>query len=62
MPILLMFSVYLRITTESLLLATVIARSKAIRKAIREIRKIRADRQVNNILIIQNSLFVLPIL
>jgi len=61
-PTLLVFGAYPRMTTESPPSATVIARSEAIRKAMREIRKIRADRQVNDALAMRNGPFVLPTL
>ena len=41
-PILLVFSAYLRITKIDLLLLSITIRAKAMRVAIREIRKLRA--------------------
>jgi hypothetical protein len=53
-PILLVFKAYLRITRDSLLSPSITKQAKAIYKAIKEVRRLYAERQVNNALAIRN--------
>jgi hypothetical protein len=57
-PILLVFSAYPRISTLDALAPTITQRASAVRKAIEEIAKVRAERQVNNTLNQRNGLSV----
>ena len=56
MPILLVFRVYPYITKDSPLLPFITKRAKAIYKAIKEVQRLYAKRQVNDALVIRNSL------
>jgi hypothetical protein len=53
-PTLLVFRAYPCITRDSLLLPSITERAKAIYKAIKEVRRLYAERQVNNTLAIRN--------
>ena len=53
-PILLVFSLYLRITDQDPLVPTITKRAKAIRIAIKEVRSLYAKRQVWEALIARN--------
>jgi hypothetical protein len=53
---LLVFRVYSRITKDSLLLPFIIKRAKAIYKTIKKVRRLYAEQQVNNALVIKNGL------
>jgi len=61
-PILLVFSAYPRITNDSPLSLSVTQRVEAIRKAIKEVRRLYATRQVNDVLGIRNGLNTLTTL
>jgi hypothetical protein len=54
MPTLLVFKVYSCITRDSLLSPFIIKQAKAIYKAIKEVRRLYAEQQVNNTLAIKN--------
>jgi hypothetical protein len=56
MPTLLVFRAYLCITRDSLLLSFITKRAKAIYKTIKEVRRLYAERQVNDALAIRNRL------
>ncbi len=53
---LLVFSAYLRLTKDLPLSPSITARTTAIHKAIKEVRRIYAERQVRDALIIRNRL------
>jgi hypothetical protein len=53
---LLIFKAYLYITRDSLLLPFIIKQAKAIHKAIKKVRRLYAEQQVNNALAIKNRL------
>jgi hypothetical protein len=53
---LLVFRAYSRITRDSLLLPFITKQAKAIYKAIKEVRSLYAEQQVNNALAIRNGL------
>jgi hypothetical protein len=55
-PTLLIFKAYSRITKDSLLLPFITEQAKAIYKAIKEVRRLYAEQQVNNVLAIRNRL------
>jgi hypothetical protein len=55
-PTLLVFRAYLCITRDSLLLSSITKRAKAIYKTIKEVRRLYAERQVNDALAIRNRL------
>lgn len=54
-PTLLVFGAYPRMTDESAPSSTVVARGEAIRKAMKEVQKIRAERQVTDALAMRNG-------
>jgi hypothetical protein len=54
--ILLVFKAYSCITRDSLLLPFITERAKAIYKTIKKVRRLYAERQVNNALAIKNRL------
>jgi hypothetical protein len=56
MSTLLVFEAYSYITKDSLLSLFIIERAKAIYKAIKKVRRLYAEQQVNNILAIRNRL------
>jgi hypothetical protein len=55
-PTLLVFGAYPRITRDSPLSLAIIERAKAIYKAIKEVRRLNAERQVKEALAIRNGL------
>jgi hypothetical protein len=55
-PTLLVFRAYPRITRDSLLLPFITEQAEAIYKAIKEVRRLYAEQQVNNALAIRNRL------
>ena len=61
-PTLLVFRVYPRITKDSPLSPSITKRAKAIHKAIKEVRRLYAKRQVNDALGIRNGLNTEPLL
>ena len=60
--ILLIFSIYPRISEMSLLSPSIMTRATAIHKVIKELSNIRAHHQVKDILAMQNSPNITPIL
>jgi hypothetical protein len=60
--ILLVFGLYLRITEIDMLLLIIVKRAEAIRAATKEVRRLYAKRQVNNVFAIYNSLNTLVII
>ena len=66
MPTLLVFRAYPRMTKDSPLSPSITKRAKAIYKAIKEVRRLYAKRQVNDALAIRNGpntepLLILPL-
>jgi hypothetical protein len=61
-PTLLVFGAYSCITRDSLLLPFIIKQAKAIYKAIKKVRRLYAEQQVNNALAIRNRLNTKPVL
>jgi hypothetical protein len=62
MPILLVFRAYSCITKDSLSSPFITKQAKAIYKAIKEVRRLYAEQQVNNALAIRNRLNTKPVL
>jgi hypothetical protein len=62
MPTLLVFRAYSCMIRDSLLLPSITERAKAIYKAIKKVRRLYAERQVNNALAIRNRLNTEPVL
>jgi hypothetical protein len=56
MPTLLVFRAYPRMTKDSPLLLSITERAKAIHKAIKEVQRLNAKRQVKEALVIRNGL------
>ena len=61
-PTLLVFGAYPRITKDSPLLLSITKRAKAIYKAIKEVQRLYAKRQVKDALTIRNGLDTEPLL
>jgi hypothetical protein len=61
-PTLLVFEAYPRITRDFLSSPSIAERAEAIHKAIKEVRRLYAEQQVNNALAIRNRLNTKPIL
>jgi hypothetical protein len=55
-PTLLVFKAYSCITRDSLSLLSIIKQAEAIYKAIKEVRRLYTEQQVNNALVIRNRL------
>jgi hypothetical protein len=53
--ILLVFSIYLYINTDSQFLPIIVKRAKAIQKIIKKLRRLRTKRQINNTLNTRNG-------
>jgi hypothetical protein len=62
MPTLLVFEAYLCITKDSLSSPFITERAEAIHKAMKKVRRLYAERQVNNALAIRNGLNTKPVL
>jgi hypothetical protein len=62
MPILLVFRAYPRITRDSPPSPSITERAEAIYKAMKEVRRLYAERQVNNTLAIRNRPNTKPVL